>query len=34
MANSEFITMKHPVYSPDIAQSDFGLFGTVKDKPI
>lgn len=24
--------MKHPAYSPDIAPSDFGLFGTVKEK--
>ena len=24
--------MKHPAFSPDVAPSDFGLFGTVKDK--
>lgn len=29
---SNFRTMKHPAYSPDIAPSDFGLFGTVKEK--
>lgn len=32
--NSEFRTMKHPAYSPDVAPSDFGLFGTVKNKLI
>ena len=26
--------MKHPAYSPDVAPSDFGLFGTVKNKLI
>ena len=30
--NCEFRTMKHPAFSPDVAPSDFGLFGTFKDK--
>lgn len=30
--DSEFRTMKHPAYSPDIAPSDFGLFGTIKNQ--
>lgn len=34
LSTTEFKTMKHPPYSPDIAPSDFGLFGTVKEKMI
>lgn len=30
----EFRNMPHPAYSPDIAPSDFGLFGTMKEKLI
>lgn len=32
--NSEFRKMPHPAYSPDVAPSDFGLFGTMKEKLI
>lgn len=32
LENSDFRSMKHPTYSPDLAPSDFGLFGTMKDK--
>lgn len=30
--NSGFNRMPHPPYSPDLAPSDFGLFGTIKKK--
>ena len=30
--NSEFRKKSHLVYSPDVAPSDFGLFGTMKEK--
>lgn len=30
LLSSNFRTMAHPAYSPDIAPSDFGLFGTIK----
>lgn len=32
--SSDFRTLKHPVYSPDVSPPDFGLFGTVKQKLI
>lgn len=34
LAKSNFRPMKHPAYSPDISPTDFGLFGTVKEKLI
>ena len=32
LENSDFIQLPHPPYSSDIAPSDFGLFGTIKQK--
>ena len=34
LANSDFRTLKHPAFSPDVSPPDFGIFGTVKQKLI